>query len=297
VSGVTLDDVDAPEASPTVPQARRSPWGSNRQQTVDRLLRGVFATYVGGLVALPLLALLVTGASAGPRGIWDAITEPTALDALWLSTWTAVVAAVVNGIMGTAIAWVLVRGRIPGRAAISALVDLPFAIPTLVAGILLVALYGPQTPIGSALDAWGFKIAFAKPGVILALLFVTLPFVVRAVEPILLELDPAEEEAAITLGATKFTTFVRVMLPPLLPAIASGTIQVFARSLAEFGSLAAVSGNLPHKTLTIPVYILGKVEGDETGTAAAVSLVLLVAAVALQPLAQALARYAGARRG
>jgi sulfate transport system permease protein len=283
-------------AAPSTPEAP-----ARRAVLSDRaaalLLRGGFGTYVTVLVALPLLALVYRGLADGPAAAWAAITAPAAVAALKLSIGTGVVAALVNGLAGTAIAWVLVRWDLPGRRLLSALVDLPLAIPTLVAGILLIALFGPQTAIGAALAEHDLAVAYARPGIVLALLFVTLPFVVRAVEPVLHELDPAEEEAATTLGAGRWLTFRHVLLPPLLPAVAAGTVQVFARSVAEFGSLAAVSGNIPFQTLTAPVYILGEVEGGSPGSAAAVSLVLLAVALALQPLSHALARAAGSRRG
>ena len=286
------------QTSSWVPRAAR-PADTSTARARNRwtlLLRGGFAGYVTVLVALPLLALVVRGLSVGPRGLWEAITAPVAADALVLSLVTSLIAAVANGLMGLAIAWVLVRWDIPGRKLLSALVDLPFAIPTLVAGVLLVALYGPQTTAGSVLSTYGLQIAFAKGGVVLALLFVTLPFVVRAVEPVLRELDHAEEEAATTLGASTWTTFRRVLLPPLLPALAAGTVQVFARSLAEFGSLAAVSGNIPHRTLTAPVYVLGEVERGEPASAAAVSVVLLAVALALQLASRSLVALVDKRR-
>jgi sulfate transport system permease protein len=256
----------------------------------------VFA-WVAVLVALPVGVLFLRGLRHGPGAVWAAVTEPAAVDAIGLSLGTAAVATVVNAVVGTAVAWVLVRWEIPGRSVLAALVDLPLAIPTLVAGVLIIALFGPQTTLGQALVEAGFPIAFARPGIVLALLFVTLPFVVRAVEPVLQELDPAEEEAAYTLGATPFRTFARVLLPPVLPAVAAGSVQTFARSVAEFGSLAAVSGNIPGRTLVAPVYILGEVEAGNTDGAAAVSVVLLVLALALQPLAGTLARRAGGGRG
>lgn len=257
-------------------------------------IRAAFTAWIGVLVGLPVLVLVVRGLAGGPEGLLEAIRSPVARDALVLSLWTALLAALVNGVAGTAIAWALVRWDIPGRKAIGALVDLPLAIPTLVAGILLVALFGPQTALGAWLSANDMPVAFARPGIVLALLFVTLPFVVRAVEPVLEELDPAEEEAAFTLGAGPWTTFLRVLLPPVVPAIAAGMVQTFARSVAEFGSLAAVSGNIPHKTLVVPVYILGEVEAGQPERAAAVSVVLLALALVLQPLSAALARRAGA---
>ena len=259
------------------------------------LLRAAVAAWLGLLVGLPVLTLLHRGLSHGPSGVLAILAQPAARDALLLSLWTAVLASLANGLLGTAIAWALVRWDIPGRRALAALVDLPLAIPTLVAGILLVALFGPQTALGGWLVAHDWPVAFARPGIVLALLFVTLPFVVRAVEPVLEELDPAEEEAAATLGARPATTFWRVLLPPILPAVAAGMVQTFARSVAEFGSLAAVSGNIPHHTLVMPVWILGEVEAGNPEGAAAASVILLALALALQPLSAALARRAGAR--
>jgi sulfate transport system permease protein len=260
------------------------------------LIRTVFVAYIAILVVIPIAALVWEGLSGGPSVIWAAISAPVAVKALMLSLWTAAIAGVLNGIFGTMIAWVLVRFQFPGKRLISALVDLPFAIPTLVAGILLVALYGPHTWVGKTLGAAGVSVAYAQPGIVLALLFVTLPFVVRAVEPVLLELDAAEEEAAMMLGASPLRTLVSIVLPPLVPAIAAGSLQVFSRSIAEFGSIAAVSGNIPFRTLTAPVQILGDVEGGDPTSAAALSLVLLVVALVLQPLAIALSRATGARR-
>jgi sulfate transport system permease protein len=273
-------------ASPT----RASPWSG------DHLVRLGAAGWVSALVLAPVLVLIVKGLEGGPAAFFAAVTAPTAVDAITLSLWTAAAATLINAVVGTTIAWVLVRWDVPGRGLLAALVDLPLAIPTLVAGVLIVTLFGPQTALGQALKAVGLPVAFAWPGILLSLLFVTLPFVVRAVEPVLEELDLAEEEAAYTLGATRLETLRRVLLPPILPAVAAGSVQTFARAVAEFGSLAAVSGNIPHKTLVAPVYILGEVEAGNPAGAASVSLVLLVLALTLQPLSAALARRAGARR-
>jgi sulfate/thiosulfate transport system permease protein len=237
--------------------------------------------YILFLVLVPLAAMVEKGFATGLLGIWHAVANPIATKALILTLWTAGLMAVLNAVMGTATAWVLVRHPFPGSRFLATIVDLPFAIPTLVAGIMLVTLFGPQTPLGAWLTAHGMRIVFAEPGIILALLFITMPLVVRAVEPVLIELDPAEEEASYTLGASPWTTFFRVVLPPILPAIASGTIQCFARAVAEFGSVVVVSGNIPGRTLTAPVYIFGEVEGDHPVTAAAVSMVLLAIAVGL----------------
>lgn len=253
--------------------------------------------WVGLLVLLPVSTLVFKGFSEGFAVFWAEVRRPEALSALWLSLWTAALTTLLNGLVGTVIAWALVRWELPGRRWISALVDLPLAIPTLVAGVLIISLFGPATALGATLIAWGLPVAFHRAGVVLALLFVTLPFVVRAVEPVLEELDPAEEEAATTLGAGQWRLLRRVLLPPILPAVAAGAVQTFARSVAEFGSLAAVSGNIPHKTLVAPVYILGEVEGGNPVGAAAVSVVLLAIALSLQPLAAWLARRAGPTHG
>jgi sulfate transport system permease protein len=204
--------------------------------------------------------------------------------------------AIFNAVMGTFTAWLLVRHDFYGRRFLSALVDLPLAIPTLVAGMMIVVLLGPQSYIGGAFARHGIDVVFATPGIIVALLFINLPMVVRAVEPVMRELDPAEEEAAHTLGASDISIYFRVLLPPLLPAIATGTLQSFARALAEFGSIVIVSGNIPLRTLTSPVYIYGEVESGAPDTAAAVSLVLLAFAACLLVAVRWLERFLAAHR-
>jgi len=256
---------------------------------------GVLA-YVGLLVALPLAALLWSGLGHGPGALWGAVSAPAAADALVRTLVTAGIMALVNAVMGTATAWVLVRYEFPGRGLLSGLVDLPFAIPTLVTGVMLVLLFGPQSALGGWLNAHRMPVAFATPSIVLALLFITVPFVVRAVEPVLMEQDPAEEEAARTLGASTFTVFRRVLLPPLLPAIVSGTIRSYARALGEFGSIVVVSGNIPYQTLTAPIYVFGEIESGRAEVAAAVSVALLTVALALTFGARAIERLAGVTR-
>jgi sulfate transport system permease protein len=239
-----------------------------------RALRAAVFAYVGALVVLPLLVILWRGI-AGGREAWSAaLFESIPREALYLSFKTSALAAVVNGVLGTLTAWALVRWRFPGRKLLSSLVDLPLALPTLLAGLMIVVLYGPRTFLGERME-----IAFATPGIVLALLFVTFPLTVRPVEAVLHQLDPAEEEAARILGASRWTTFRRVTLPALLPAIASGTAQSFARALAEFGSIVVVSSNMPLRTLTAPVFVYGEVEAGHTEVAAAASIVLLAAAL------------------
>jgi sulfate/thiosulfate transport system permease protein len=188
---------------------------------------------------------------------------------------------VINGVMGTLITYVLVRFRFPGRGFVAGVVDLPFAIPTLVTGVMLVALYGPSSPVGGFLNRHGLHVAFAVPGVLLALLFVTLPLVVRTVEPVLLELDPAEEDAARVLGAGSWTTFRRIVLPAIRPAIAAGALLTFARALGEFGAVVVVSGNLTGRTLTAPVFIFQLTSQFRPEQAAAVATLLFTVSFVL----------------
>jgi sulfate/thiosulfate transport system permease protein len=252
---------------------------TRRTSRADLVLRGSVLLYVFLLVVLPLATLVKVGLGRGPAAALATITSPMAWNALVLTLWSSFAVAIVGAVMGTIVAWVLVRYRFPGKGVLSALVDLPLAIPTLVAGLALVSLLGPQTALGGALSAAGLPIAFAKPAILIALAFVTLPFTVRAVEPVLMELDPAEEEAASTLGASAFLTVRRIILPPLLPAIGSGAAQSFARALAEFGSIIVVSGNIPNKTLTAPVFIFGEIESGNAPAATAVAIVLLAVAL------------------
>jgi sulfate transport system permease protein len=236
-------------------------------------VRGAAAIYLGGMVLLPLIAVVVTGFDNGLGALRSALAAPGATTALRLTLIAAAATAGINAIFGTLLAYVLVRFGFPGRALLSAIVDVPFAIPTLVTGVMLVALYGPASPIGSSLGDYGIEVAFAPLGVLLAMMFVTLPFVVRTVQPVLSELDPAEEEAAYSLGAGAFTTFRRVVLPALRSAIAAGSLLAFARALGEFGAIVVVSGNIPG-TLTAPVYIFQLVSQFRFEEAAALATLL-----------------------
>ena len=199
---------------------------------------------------------------------WSVITAPRTVAALVLSVGISLVVAALNAAAGTLIAWVLVRDRFPGREAINALVDLPFALPTIVAGLTLLALYGGTSPVG-------IDVAYTRWAILLALLFVTLPFVVRSVQPVLLELDREMEEAATSLGASARQTFARIVLPNLVPAIVSGAALAFARAVGEFGSVVLISGNIPRHTEVASVLVYGQIESDAPASAAAVSVVLL----------------------
>jgi sulfate transport system permease protein len=221
--------------------------------------------------------------TGGLSQFWDEITSPQALAALELTVVVSVIVTLVNLVMGTVIAWVLVRDEFRGKDVVNALIDLPFALPTIVAGLTLLALYGPTSPLH-------VSIAYTRVGVALALLFVTLPFVVRAVQPVLLELDREVEEAAWSLGASPALTFRRIVLPSLRGAIVSGAGLGFARALGEFGSVVLISGNLPFKTEVASVFVFGQIENDNVPAAAAVSVVLLLISFALLLVLQRFAR-------
>jgi len=237
-------------------------------------LRGVALLYLGLLIVLPVSAVIHSGFAHGLTDLKDALSTFGAWEAIRLTLIVAAVTAVINAVLGTLLAYVLVRMRFPGRELLATVVDLPFAVPTLVAGVMLVALYGPNSPLGGFFERHGIHIVFAQLGILLALLFVTLPLVVRSVQPVLLELAPAEEEAARVLGARRWTTFRRVMLPALRPAIAAGTLLAFARSIGEFGAVVIVSGNIPGRTLTAPVFIFQLTSQFHYAQAAAISSLL-----------------------
>jgi sulfate transport system permease protein len=260
-----------------IDEATKRPGGRARQQPGAALgrwsLRGVAFLYLGLFILLPVAAILERGFAGGLTNLRDALGSFGAWNAIRLTLTMAALTAIINGILGTLLAYVLVRVRFPGRGLLSTIVDLPFAVPTLVAGVMLVALYGPNSAVGGWFEDHGIHIVFAPLGILLALLFVTLPLVVRSVQPVLLELDPAEEEAARVLGAGRWTTFRKVMFPALRPAIAAGALLTFARSLGEFGAIVFVSGNIPNKTLTAPVLISQLILASPP-QAAAVSAVL-----------------------
>ena len=242
------------------PRARRSP--------APGLAVGLSTLYLSVIVLLPLAAL-----SWRAHG-WDAVASAQAVSSLKLTLGVSMVVALVNAVAGTMIAWTLVRDRFVGQGFVNALVDLPFALPTIVAGLTLLALYGPKSPTG-------VNVAFTRWAILVALLFVTLPFVVRTVQPVLLELDTEMEDAAASLGAGRLATFRRVILPNILPAILSGVALAFARAVGEFGAVVLISGNLPFKTEVSSVFIYNRIQsGDEAG-AAAVSVTLLAASLVL----------------
>ncbi len=241
-------------AALSLPGARRS--------AAPGLAVGVSTLYLSVIVLLPLAAL-----SWRAHG-WDAVTSSEAISALRLTLGVSLVVALANAVAGTAIAWTLVRDRFPGQGFVNALVDLPFALPTIVAGLTLLALYGPKSPIG-------VDVSLERFGILVALLFVTLPFVVRTVQPVLLELDREMEDAAASLGAGRIAIFARIILPTILPAILSGVALAFARAVGEFGAVVLISGNIPFKTEVASLYVFGRIESGDPGGAAAVSVVIL----------------------
>jgi sulfate transport system permease protein len=233
---------------------------------------GIATLWLSLLVLIPLAAVVWRATGDGIGAFWEAVTTPEAAAALRLTVGAALVVSAVNAVMGTLIAWVLVRDDFPGKRVMEGLIDLPFALPTIVAGLVLLTLYGTKSPVG-------VNLAYTRVGVAVALLFVTLPFCVRTVQPVLLELDREMEEAAASLGARSATIFRRIILPNLLPAISAGTALSFARAISEFGSTVLISGNLPFKTQVAAVHIYGQIETDNTTGAAAVATVLLVVAL------------------
>ena len=223
------------------------------------------------IVLLPLAAITVQSFDNGWSGFWDAVTAKNALDAIWITVLVSVVAAVINVVFGTIIAWVLVRDDFRGKGFVNAIIDLPFALPTIVASLVLLSLYGPNSPVD-------IHLAATKPALIIALTFVTLPFVVRQVQPVLIELDTDVEEAAAVLGANNGIIFRKIVLPALLPAILTGAGLAFTRAIGEFGSVVLIGGNIPGETQVASQYIQQQIEIDEPVNAAAISVVLLLIA-------------------
>ena len=250
---------------------------------------GVALVWFSVLVLLPLAAVVGAAAAGGWGAFWNTLTDAQTFAALRLTVVEAALVTVANAVIGTIVAWVLVRDQFFGKRILDVVIDIPFALPTIVAGLVLLTLYGPESPVG-------IDIVNTRQGIFLALLFVTLPFVVRTVQPVLLELDADVEEAAASLGASRATTFRRIILPSLVPAIAAGSSLGFARAISEFGSLVLISGNTPYQTEVASLKILKFIEGDNQAGAAAVAvLLLLVAIVTIVALDQISRRVA--RRG
>lgn len=236
------------------------------------LARGAALLWISFIVLLPLAAVISRGFSDGLGHFFDAITDKEAVAAIKLTLISSAIVVAINAVMGTLIAWVLVRDEFRGKKLLNSIIDLPFALPTIVASLVLLALYGPNSPIG-------IHAAYTRVAVVMALLFVTLPFVIRAVQPVLMEVDREMEEAAASLGAPNHRIFRSILLPNLTPAIVAGCALAFARAIGEFGSLVLLTGNIPFKTQAASVYIFGRVQTSDYSGAAAVSVLLLAIAV------------------
>jgi len=245
------------------------------------LALGFTLTYLGLVVLLPLSTIFVKSSGLGWHAFWEAVASPRVVASYRLSFLASLIAAAVNSVFGVLVAWVLVRYKFPGRRLMDALVDLPFALPTAVAGIALTTLYAPSGWMGSRLAPLGIQVAYAPLGVMLALTFIGLPFVVRTVQPVLQDLDADIEEAAASLGATRGQIFWKVLLPMLGPAILTGFALAFARAIGEYGSVVFISGNMPMKTEIAPLLIMTKLEQFDYAGATAIAVVMLVASFAL----------------
>jgi len=230
---------------------------------------GISTVYLSLIVLLPIAAVVAASLEGGLAAFWEEVSSPPAVAALKLTFAISLLVVLANAVTGTLIAWVLVRDDFRGKSVVNALIDLPFALPTIVAGLTLLAIYGPKSPVG-------VNVAYTRTAIALALLFVTLPFVVRAVQPVLMELDREMEQAAASLGASSVTTFRRIILPNLMPAVLSGAALSFGKAVGEFGSIVLISGNIPFDTEVASVHIFKAIESDNQAAAAAVSVVLLL---------------------
>lgn len=285
---MTTEIISAPTPSPSGRRGR----GRARTNTLTRqsgLGLGLALTWFSLLVLIPLALIVIQAADGGWGTFRDTLTNGQTFAALRLTVEQALLVTVVNVVMGTLIAWVLVRDRFWGKRLLEVIIDIPFALPTIVAGLVLLSLYGPRSPVG-------IDVSNTERAVFLALLFVTLPFVVRTVQPVLLELDPEVEQAAASLGASQLTTVRRIILPALAPAITAGAALSFARGISEYGSLVLLSGNLPRKTEVASVRILTYIENGNEAAAASVAVLLLLVALAAITALQLVNRWV-ARRG
>lgn len=261
------------------------------------LTLGYTVFYLSLIVLVPFAALMQKTASGGWEHFWGTITAPRVVASYWVSFGLSFFAAVVNGIFGVIAAWVLVRYRFPGRRILDAIVDLPFALPTAVAGIALTALYAPNDWIGALLAPYDIKIAFTQFGIFLALTFIGLPFVVRTVQPAIEDLAEDVEEAAACLGANRWETFRRVIFPTLLPSVLTGISLAYGRAVGEFGSVVFIAGNLPFKTEITPLLIISKLEQYDYTGAAALGFVMLCVSFAILAVSNALQAWNNKRRG
>ncbi len=268
-----------------------------RNTISEWILRGPSILYLGLMIGLPLIVIFLDGFREGVSGLLYQITLPIARHAIILTLWTSASMMLINAVMGLMAAYVLERYTFPGKRLMNAIVDLPLAIPTLVTGVMLVILYGPQRTLGQFLSRQvGLQIVFAPSGIILALLFITFPLVVRAIQPVLQDLDITQERAAATLGAGQWQIFWKIVFPALLPPLLSGSLLGFSRAIGEFGAVVIVAGNIPLRSQTAAVYVFGAVESENRLGASAVSIVLVGISFAMLMIANALHKSWGAHR-
>lgn len=260
-----------------------------------RLSMGITITYLSILILIPLAMVFLKAASIEPGKLLALLASPRALASYKLSFGASAAAALINAVFGVLVAWVLVRYRFPGRGLVDALVDLPFALPTAVGGIALTAIYSSKGWVGRLLEPLGLKAAFSPLGVVIALTFVGLPFVVRTVQPVLADIDADQEEAAATLGASRWTTFRRVLFPAIFPAVVTGFALAFARAVGEYGSVVFISGNMPLSTEITPLLIMTRLEQYDYAGATALAVVMLVASFALLFVINRLQAWSSAR--
>lgn len=260
------------------------------------LTLGYSLLYLSLIVLIPLVGLVLKSTSLTWERFWQVVTEPRVMASYRLSFGASFLAALINTVFGVMTAWVLVRYRFPGKKIVDALVDLPFALPTAVAGIALTSVYAGNGVLGRPLEALGIPVAFTATGVVVALTFIGLPFVVRTLQPILEDLEPEIEQAAASLGATRLQTITRVILPELWPAILTGFALAFARALGEYGSVVFISGNMPMRTEITPLLIIIKLEQYDYGGAAAIATVMLAASFSLLLLINVLQWWNAKRR-
>jgi len=261
------------------------------------LAMGITLSYLSLIVLIPLSAVFLKTATLSWDQFWSKIADPRALASYRLTFGASLIAAGVNLLFGFLVAWVLVRYEFPGRKVIDSLVDLPFALPTAVAGIALTAIYSSKGWIGQYLEPFGIKTAYSPLGVVIALTFIGLPFVVRTVQPVLEDLDREIEEAAASLGANRWQTFRRIILPPVLPAAVTGFTMAFSRAIGEYGSVVFISGNLPMRTEITPLLIVTKLEEYDYAGATAIAVVMLVVSFSLLLLINLLQRWSSQRLG
>ncbi|RKP56156.1 sulfate ABC transporter permease subunit CysT [Cohnella endophytica] len=267
----------------------------------DRVLPGLSITlgfgvlYLSLIVLIPLAALVLKSANLSPSEWWNTISDPRVVASYKLSLMTAFFAALVNLVFGLLLAWVLVRYRFPGKRIMDGLIDLPFALPTAVAGIALTTIYAPKGWVGSLLEPLGIKVAYTPLGITIALIFIGLPFVVRTVQPIIQDMESDMEEAAVLLGSYRLRTFFRIILPDLIPPLLTGFALAFARGIGEYGSVVFISGNMPMKTEIAPLLIITKLEQYQYSQAAAVAVVLLLISFVLLLFINILQRWSNRR--